>query len=72
MNAEGLMHMMLIEGMDEPMMRSIRSRAALHGGTPEEEVLTILDNVARRPGIFPMPEWRYTTPFCIDPVRSGR
>ncbi|WP_150551140.1 DNA-binding protein [Pandoraea soli] len=31
-------------------MRSIRSRAAMYGRTPEEEVLTILDNVARRPG----------------------
>ncbi|WP_353193904.1 DNA-binding protein [Pandoraea pnomenusa] len=44
------MHMMLIEGIDEALMRSIRSRAALHGRTPEEEVLTILDNVARVPG----------------------
>ncbi len=44
------MHMMLIEGIDEPLMRSIRSRAALHDRTPEEEVLAILDNVARVPG----------------------
>ncbi|ODP35388.1 hypothetical protein [Pandoraea sp. ISTKB] len=44
------MHTMLIEGIDEPLMRSIRSRAAMYGRTPEEEVLAILGNVARKPG----------------------
>ncbi|MGC7405280.1 FitA-like ribbon-helix-helix domain-containing protein [Pandoraea pneumonica] len=31
-------------------MRSIRSRAALHDRTPEEEALAILEGVAHRPG----------------------
>lgn len=46
---ERLMHMMLIEGIDEQLMRSIESRAAEGGRTPEEEVLMILDRMARVP-----------------------
>lgn len=44
------MHTMLIAGIDESLMRSIRSRAALHDRTPEEEALAILEGVAHRPG----------------------
>jgi len=50
------MHTMVIDKIDEPLMRSIRSRAALHGRTPKEEVWSILDNVARRPGFRSLDE----------------
>ncbi|VVE63513.1 hypothetical protein PCA31118_01295 [Pandoraea captiosa] len=43
------MHMMLIEGIDEQLMRSIESRAAKAGMTPEEEVLRVLSDFARTP-----------------------
>ncbi len=43
------MHMMLIEGIDEQLMRSIEARAEKAGTTPEGEVLRVLSDFARSP-----------------------
>jgi hypothetical protein len=47
---EGVMHMLLIEGIDDELMRSIRTRAVIHQRTLEEEALAMLNSLPKHPG----------------------